>query len=219
MGIKKLIHNKTIKKNKVFCIGRNKTGTTSIGRALSDLGYQLADQNITEGFVEDWAIRDFSKLIKYCSKADAFQDVPFSLEFTFQVMDQFFPGSKFILTIRDSPYVWFKSLTKFHSKLIGNGQLPTVVDLNSFEYRSKGWVWRMHQLIYGVGEKNLYDEKIYTNHYIRHNEQVKEYFKYKKSDLLILNLKDDDAMKQLCDFLDIEYCGQTMPCLNVSSGR
>lgn len=30
--------------SKVFCIGRNKTGTTSLGKVLEDLGYRLGDQ-------------------------------------------------------------------------------------------------------------------------------------------------------------------------------
>lgn len=51
------------KGGKIYCIGRNKTGTKSLSKAL-------------------------------------IQDVPFSLPYTYVVMDQYFPRSKFILTVR-----------------------------------------------------------------------------------------------------------------------
>ena len=89
------------RKNKVFVIGSNKTGTTSLGAALNNLGYQLGNQLEAEMLIDDWAKRDFRRIIKYCRTADAFQDIPFSLNFTFQAVDAAFPGSKFILSVRD----------------------------------------------------------------------------------------------------------------------
>jgi len=43
-----------------------------------------------------------------------------------------------------------------------------------------------------------------------------EYFGTRASDLLVLNLRDPLAMRKLCDFLDVEYVGQTMPRRNSS---
>lgn len=88
---------------KVFCVGRNKTGTTSLRAALTILGYRIGRQRDAEALIEDWGRRDFRRLVAYCHTADAFQDVPFSHDYTFQAVDAAFPGSKFILTVRDSP--------------------------------------------------------------------------------------------------------------------
>lgn len=96
-------------KPKIFCIGVNKTGTTSLARALTELGIIVGKQKLAERLIHDWARRDFRRLFLYCHTAQAFQDVPFSLPFTFQALDQHFPGSKFILTVRDTPKQWFQS--------------------------------------------------------------------------------------------------------------
>ena len=98
----KYIKNHSYAAEKVFCVGRNKTGTTSINRALRDLGYRVAPQEPAEWLTEKWSKRDFRDLSRFCLRYDVFQDVPFSYPFTFQEMDQRFPNAKFILTVRDS---------------------------------------------------------------------------------------------------------------------
>ena len=200
----------------MFSIGRNKTGSTSIEQALKTLGYTLGDQPQAELLMTDWQVRDFKKIITFCKTADAFQDVPFSNDFTFQALDAAFPESKFVLTVRDSAEEWYESLTRFHTKIIGKNRLPTAEDLKEFSYRYKGWMWENSQGVYGINEETLYDKKIYINHYNNHNSRVKEYFKYRPHDLLVLNVADSSAMESLCDFLNIKYIGQEMPHLNQS---
>ncbi len=200
----------------MFGIGRNKTGTTSLGFALRDLGYRVGDQSAAEELMEDWAIRDFRRVIRYCRSADAFQDVPFSLGYTYQAVDVAFPGSRFVLTVRDSPEQWYESLTGFHTKIVGRGRLPTADDLREFPYRHTGWLWRQQQLIYGADETTLYDRELYIEHYRRHNESVRDYFRRRPEDLLVLNLADPGSARALCEFLDIPYHGQTMPRLKRS---
>jgi hypothetical protein len=204
------------KRKKVFVIGRNKTGTTSIGRALNKLGFKLGDQVKAELLMEDWALRDFAKIVKYCQKADAFQDVPFSLDYTYQIMDYAFPDSKFILTVRNSATEWYESLIRFHTKAVAKNRLPTADDLKDYPYRKPGWLWRQQQLIYGVDEDSLYDREIYIQHYKAHNKRVIEYFRHRPDDLLELNVADPNAMKSLCRFLGVKAENFTMPHLNIS---
>ena len=99
--------------NKVFCVGANKTGTTSIGEFLKETGYRVAPQIPAERFINTWAIRDFRLLFQFCRKYEAFQDIPFSLDYTFQFLDFNFPNSKFILTIRSSAEEWLESYRRF----------------------------------------------------------------------------------------------------------
>lgn len=217
-----MIFTKRVKRRfpKVFCIGRNKTGTTSIGRALEQLGYKLGVQAEAELLIEDWARRDFRSIVDYCCSADAFQDIPFSLDYTYQAVDSAFPGSKFILTVRDSAEQWFSSLTAFHTKIIRKGCLPTAEDLKEFPYRYPGWLWRTHQLVYGIDEQSLYDRDLYIKHYHAHNDRVLHYFERRKDALLVLNVSQTDAMPRLCEFLEVPYRGQKMPHVNrTGAGR
>lgn len=109
-------------KEKIFCVGNSKTGTTSLESTLHGFGYKLGNQIKAELLIFDWYKRDFRNIIKLCKTADAFQDAPFSLPFTFIKLDQYFKNAKFILTIRDTPEQWYNSLTKFHSKLWLDGK-------------------------------------------------------------------------------------------------
>jgi len=204
------------RKKKIFCIGRNKTGTTSLEQALKSFGYKLGDQARAELLMDEWAKRDFRKIIKFCKTANAFQDAPFSYDFTFQALDSAFPESKFILTIRNNANEWYESVTRFHTKLVGKNRLPTASDLKEFPYRYKGWIWEQAQALYGIDETTLYDKEIYTKHYENYNARVLDYFRQRPNDLLILNIEDPSSMKSLCDFLDIKFTGQQMPHLNQS---
>ena len=203
-------------RNKVFCIGRNKTGTTSIASALSELGYRIGHQPAAELLMEDWAARDFRAIVRLCQTADAFQDVPFSLDYTFQIVDHAFPGSQFVLTVRNSAQDWYDSLVRFHASLFGKTTPPTVEDLMHCDYCRPGWLWRQQQLVYGADETNLYNPDLYMAHYNSHISRVQDYFKYRARDLLILDVSDANAMQYLCNFLGIAHEGQAMPHLNRS---
>lgn len=90
--------------------------------------------------IDDWAKRDFKKIIALAKKAEAFQDVSFSLPSTYQIMDQNFPEAKFILTKRDNVEQWYNSITKYHGKKWSlDGRIPpTTEGLKSATYIYKG---------------------------------------------------------------------------------
>ena len=204
------------RKHKVFCIGYNKTGTTSMAKALKELGYRVGVQADAERLMDDWAVRDFRRIVRYCRTADAFQDVPFSVEFTYQILDYAFPESKFILTVRNSAEEWVESYRRFLGKMFGTAESPTVDQVKSSRYVAEGWMWRLVQNVYGVDETSFHDLSIYKAHYEDHNKRVLEYFRRRPADLLVLNLADPLSMKSLCEFLGIEYAGQVMPHKNKS---
>ena len=203
-------------RRKVFCIGFNKTGTTSLAAALSSFTLRVGNQVQAELLMDDWARRDFRRIIAYCRTADAFQDVPFSLNHTYGVLDHAYPGAKFILTVRDSADEWFDSLLRFHTKLIGKHRVPTADDLRDFSYNGTGWIWHAHQLVFNVDETNLYDRDHYIAQYELHICQVLDYFRHRPEDLLVLNIGKSNAMQSLCDFLGFDYDGRQMPHLNTS---
>jgi hypothetical protein len=201
---------------KVFCVGLNKTGTTSLGHFLRQLGLRVGDQPAGEMLLEEWSRRDFSRISALAQTADAFQDIPFSLPFTYQAMDLAFPGSKFILSVRDSGEQRYASLTRFHTAIVGKGRLPTGDDLRAFPYRYRGFLWRYHELVHGATDATVYDRARYQQHYDRHNAAVREYFRFRSHDLLDVNLRDPDAAVRVCALLGVEYTGLQMPVLNQS---
>ena len=206
---------------KVFCVGRNKTGTTSMAAALELLGYRMGNQQEGELLIEDWAKRDFRSLVAYCRKSDGFQDSPFSLNFTFQAMDQEFPGSKFVLTIRDSADQWYASFVRFHIMRLrertGENRLPTARDLQEDPYIYPGYLWRLWQLVgWSSARDDPYDKELLVKQYDEHNRLVQDYFRHRPDDLLVLNLSESAAMQRLCSFLKKPFTGQQMPKLNDS---
>ncbi len=202
---------------KVFCVGRNKTGTTSIEAALQALGFRMGLQARGEMLRGDWAKRDFTRIVALCRTADAFQDMPFSHADTFRAVDAAFPGARFILTVRASPEEWFDSLVRFHTRIVGKGRLPTADDLREFDYRYKGFLWEAFVDSYGGDERLLYNRDLYVANYIEHNRSVREHFRHRPDDLLEMNVGDADAMPRLCAFLGVPFRGQAMPHLNRSA--
>jgi hypothetical protein len=205
---------KSAGKPKVFCIGRNKTGTTSIAKALKKLDFIVSRQRPAEMLIHDWARRDFRRIIRFCHTAQAFQDVPFSLPYTFQALDMRFPGSKFILTVRDNPEQWYASLTRFHAKLFGRGNIPSCGDLKKAQYCYPGWAYEVFRAIYATPDAKLYDKMTLINQYNTHNQSVIEYFRHRPNDLLVLNVSQEGAYQRFCEFLDKPCLRQSFPWEN-----
>jgi hypothetical protein len=199
---------------KVFCVGKAKTGTTSLAAALRSLGYRVGDQAEAELLIDDWAVRDFRRIVDYCDSADAFQDIPFSLAYTYIALDYAFPGSKFILTVRRSADDWFESLTRFHIRLSGTGRLPTADELKALTYREPGWIWKTFELEYGDDESLLYDRQRFIQNYERHRGAVLDYFRHRPNDVLVLDVAEPTAMESVAAFLGVRADGLEMPHLN-----
>lgn len=100
--------------SKVFCIGYNKTGTTSLGKSLEMLGYRNSSFNriIWRNYYEKGKTK---KILHYASKFDSFDDLPWLKEDMIPVLDKSFPGSKFIYLERDEES-WKKSLYNWRYK-------------------------------------------------------------------------------------------------------
>ena len=206
------------KNKKIFCIGSGKTGTTSVEKALKDFGCKLGNQEKGELLINHYVNRDFQKIIDFCKTADAFQDAPFCFKHTFMALDQAFPNSKFILTIRDSDEQWYNSLKGFHSKLFGSkGKTPTWEDLKLETYRYKGYAYDVRTKIFGVPETKMpYDETILKDYYNSHNNAVIDYFRH-KDNLLVLNISEANSYFKFCDFLDKKPLYDRFPWENKTS--
>lgn len=209
------------KKQKVFSVGFNKTGTTSLGEALKELGYKVAPQRPAENLIDDWAKRDFKQIIKFCKTAgDAFQDVPFSLPYTYVILDHFFPNSKFILTVRNSSEEWYNSFVNYHAKIWSkSGKKPTKDDLVEATYIYKSRPWHTNRLLFISPESNPYKREALIGFYENHNKNVIEYFRHTQKKLLILNVAEKDSFQKLANFLNIKTNRSEFPWLNATEDK
>lgn len=199
-----------------FCIGRNKTGTTSLAKAFSDLGFSVGNQRRAERLLPHYIRGNFKPILRHCRTARVFQDSPFSYPETYRHLDLAFPGSRFILTIRDSAQQWYDSLTAFHSKIFGHGRLPTADDLKQADYVCPGWYWRLHSHLYQTPVQDPYNRDVLTAHYERHNRDIMEYFSG-RNDLLVINLSEPGAYDSFCRFIGAEPRCREFPWENRTS--
>lgn len=200
---------------KIFCIGLNKTGTTSLKVEMQQLGYIVGNQRTFELLFDDWVKRDFRRVIRYCNTAQFFQDVPFSLPYTYIVLDHAFPGSKFILTVRDDAEQWYTSLTRFHSRLWGDEKSPpNSKDLKKADYIYKGFPFHSRMHVNNVTEEAPYNKDVLMDYYEIHNKNVKDYFRFRSDDLLLINLRVENSYQQFCKFLKIKQTKNQFPWEN-----
>lgn len=203
------------KRQKIFCIGFNKTGTTSIEKVLKDFNYNLGNQPAAELLFPDWLDRNFKLIKRYCKSAEAFQDIPFSLPYTYILLDQYFPNAKFILTVRDSSEQWYNSIVKFHSKLWAFGdEAPNAVELRNAPYRYKGFAYDYIKEVYNTDDTDMYNKEKLIKAYENHMSTVIDYFKNKPSKLLIINTSNKNDYFKLCAFLNKKPIHDNFPWEN-----
>ena len=111
-----------MKKDLIFCIGYNKTGTTSLYQSIVDLGfinYPRDMMGIAEFIMADVVIKKWSVLYDWIEKCidnniEVVKDVPFSLPGVWEKVYAKYPNAKYILSERDSPEQWYNSIYNFH---------------------------------------------------------------------------------------------------------
>lgn len=164
--------------NKVFCIGMFKTGTTSIRKAFEILGYKtISYWGINnDAWCVDKKSWDLKQIREKANQHEAFKDFPWL--FLYRELDNWFPNSKFILTIRDAEKVAVSDLNHWKRFNITNDQ------------------WKIDEQ-----ERHIPLKQRFINRYDRHNKDVLDYF-YGKDNLLVMNLENGDGWELLCNFLN-----------------
>lgn len=190
-------------RQKFFCIGLNKTGTTSLKKAFEDLDFKLGNQRKAEKLLRDIRNKNYRKLMKYCDTAEVFQDVPFSFFNVYKVLYEKYPDAKFILTTRDSPEQWVNSITMFHAKKFSNNSVATAQELKKAKYVWPGWMWEAMEYNFNISEKDPYNLENLVKMYIKYNQEVKEFFSDSKN-FIELNLGEKKSYKKFTDFIDVD---------------
>jgi hypothetical protein len=175
---------------RIFGIGMQKTATTSLDAALKILGFDSA--HWLDG---KWAVAILREM-RAKGRSDTLErhyalcDLPIAI--LFKELDRAYPGSKFILTVRDE-VDW----------------LVSARDHWSYEHNTHRTDWDkwpaadfIHRATYG---QKHFDAAVFLARYRQHNAEVREYFRNRPDDLLTLEMGRDSQQSlwiKLCGFLE-----------------
>jgi len=206
--------------NKVFGIGLSHTGTRSLNQALNILGIKAVHWPLDGHTYHELSnnIYRLSILKKYQGITDI-TTAPF-----YPQLDKTYPGSKFILTVRDKG-TWLKSMKKVNKSWLEDSRknnflktwrnfleqighyggiirfIPSI-DFFKFLANLKYRVRTIEfQRMATYGALAFKDEKTLLDIYDTHYKNVIDYFKERTDDLLIIDICGGDGWDLLSPFL------------------
>ena len=158
--------------SKILGVGGSRTGTTSLAKALTILGFHTIDWLLSGRIPKEGWMNHIKKL-----DFDALTDSPISEGDLFKKLDKEFSNSRFILTLRDEESMRESFLNFFNRTL--------------YKVRDKDqWIYLTKETVYS-------EVKIIKNH----DEEVIQYFEG-RDNLLIMNIFEGDGWEKLCAFLE-----------------
>ena len=186
-------------KTKIFCIGLNKTGTSSLHEAFKILGYNSVHFKDDQGNNIKTIIRDNylngDNILKGLEQYDAFSDWDrIDTHKCFKEFDQQYPNSKFILNTR-SLKDWLKSRKKHVMRNQERKRKNPDLPIKWFKVNRRAW----------------------AKHYKRHHREVYNYFKGRENELLVFDVTKGDGWEKLCSFLEVKVPEIPFPRKNVAA--
>lgn len=201
---------------KVFGIGAGKTGSSTLAQVFKRLGLALAPQAEAEHALIAPTLRgDLQPLRAYVERFEAFQDFPFSHGLTFAQLDALFPGSKFILTIRD-PDEWFDSVERFTGVIARSVGLERITReaLEAFDRPYRGayaeimLAATLTQFSPKGGMRDrwdrLHDRKLHIREFNRRNSAIQRHFRFRPDDLLVIDVTREPDVSRIIAFLGLQ---------------
>ncbi|HSE33384.1 MAG TPA: sulfotransferase [Pyrinomonadaceae bacterium] len=184
-----------VKPGKVVGVGLPKTGTTTLGYCFRRFGFKHRT------FDMDLALQVkrniLAPVLKEAEKFEAFEDWPwFEI---YRELDQRFPNSKFILTLRKDTETYVASLKRHHER--EGIRKPGFI---------KPHFW---DEVHGMQPADWDYEKS-AQRYERHNREVLEYFGDRiNTDLLVVCWEQGDGWRELSRFLNKRKPDEPFPHL------
>lgn len=184
---------------RVFCIGMNKTGTSTMKQCFEFLGLTpvAAPTNcgpnarqLRHQFFKD---RDYEPLLKLAENYRSFEDRPWNMWEMYRHLDMRFPDSLFILTARE-PESWWRSTEQWITV-----SKPDVMSL-----------YQLHLRVSDPGKDSM------VASYLRYNTEVTRYFEG-TGKLLRFDLAAGDGWEKLCLFLGLAVPDRDFPHANRQS--
>jgi hypothetical protein len=189
------IELRPVRAAKVVGVGLPKTGTTSLGYCFRRFGFKHRSYDM------DLAVQvkrnHLEPVLAEAEKYEAFEDWPWFL--IYKELDQRFPGSKFLLTLRKDTDAYIRSLRGHHERQ----------GIRRDGFAKPHW-W---DEVFGV-EPSEWDYEKSARRYERHNREVLEYFAGRiDRDLLIVCWENGDDWARLSRFLNKRQPDEPFPHL------
>lgn len=185
---------------RIFGIGLHKTGTTSLHKALKQLGYDSWHWTSAHAAKAIWREMKQASRSATLERWYALCDLPIPL--LYKDLDLAYPGSKFVLTVRGEDE-WLRSVERHFDPATNRFRAGWNDDPFSHQ---------VHRRLYG---RTDFDRETMLARYRRHNAEVKEYFAARRGDLLVMT--PSEGWESLCRFLSRELPSISYPHENGSS--
>jgi Sulfotransferase domain/N-terminal domain of galactosyltransferase len=173
---------------KIFGIGMHKTATTSLHHALEILGYDSWHWPSAHAAKTIWREVNGTGRSPMLDRYHAACDLP--IPRLYQHLDAAYPGSKFVLTIRDEQN-WLDSVRRHFDPRLNPHRSGW--DTDPFSNR-------IHAIMYG---RRDFDSQTFLLRYRQHNQEVRDFFRHRPEDLLVMHMESDPDWAQLCGFLGV----------------
>lgn len=172
---------------KIFGIGLSRTGTKSLTSALEILGFKISHYPCDKKTYKELTTGQYN--LSILKKYDGMTDITASPFFPH--LDSLFPGSKFILTLREKE-AWLKSMQSYYS----SKPLPNILPDLLYERKIRRF---LRAAVYGSYTFNR-ERMAYV--YDAHLKNVRQYFKKKEKQLLEIHITAGEGWEKLCPFLE-----------------
>lgn len=170
--------------------GLGKTGTTSLDRALCDLGVRSLHYPAT---------------LDMLAEHDAATDTPVFQPGWLEEVDRRW-GCRFVFTLRDMDS-WLGSCQRHYSR--------ESTESRSIDSEHTRHLLAVRRAVFGA---EFFDESLWRGAYERHLDHVRTFFAARPEDLLLLDLFAGDGWEPLCEFLGVPVpVGIPFPHLNRSA--
>jgi hypothetical protein len=186
----------------IFHVGLPKTGTMSLTKSLRMLGFSVEQYPWDQRTVDQLKMGDYK--LDLLNKTDAITDLPSSC--FYKEFDREFPGSKFILTIRDKNQ-WMDSCKRWWDRIGCN----SIAGINRLDSRLNGSVTFLKAAMFGSIAFNTHR---YSSVYDRWEPEARDYFSNRPNDFLVMDITSGDGWEKLCPFLGVDIPSEPFPWEN-----
>ena len=181
----------------VFGIGLSKTGTSSLDRALNMLGIPSIHYPHDAATFRQLAKGDYR--LSVLERYQGVTDIPVAP--FYPQLDAVFPGTKFILTVRDEGR-WLDSIAN-HCQFMQ-------------EWAARDDQFRRFNdfIVARVYGRHDFDRERFLHVYREHEAAVRRYFADRPNDLLVLDVCCGNGWDLLCQFLGVSAPARAFPHAN-----
>ena len=209
-------------KKNVFCLGLNKSGTSSLTEVLQEMGYKFPPYVLGEQFITPNVLHDDYNLVYSIIKNpryNGYQDLPFSLPNTYEKIYKKYPNDIYILPIRDTTN-WVKSVLKFYSfslsKVIDENHIDSTSTYNMSNVKTQSlnnFILPMFKS-WGIDLTKDLNNQLY-NFYEKYNKNVIDYFTKKgNNNFLVVKIDKEGELKKLNKFFGNSDISKNFPVVN-----